>query len=79
MYGPSAVAKKDANGWFAEKSTLGMDLPNLPYIIDGDFKLSEDAAVMHYICSKWNPSLLGRSVTERAKVVQLASFMNDLR
>lgn len=69
MYGPSARAKKDANAWFAEKANMGMDLPNMPYLIDGDFKLSEGDAIMHYICSKWNPKLLGRTVAERARVV----------
>jgi len=31
--------------WFAVKWTMGMDFPNLPYVIDGDFKISQ---VSHY-------------------------------
>lgn len=27
--------------WFAEKFTLGLDFPNVPYLIDGDFKISQ--------------------------------------
>jgi len=27
--------------WGADKPNLGLDFPNIPYIIDGDFKLSE--------------------------------------
>ena len=27
--------------WLAEKFTLGLDFPNLPYLIDGDFKMTE--------------------------------------
>lgn len=26
-----------------------MDYPNLPYIIDGNYKLSDSAAIMNYI------------------------------
>ena len=41
--------------WAQEKENLGFDYPNLPYIIDGDFKLTESAAVTTYICEKWCP------------------------
>ena len=27
--------------WLAEKFNLGLDFPNLPYLIDGDFKMTE--------------------------------------
>jgi glutathione S-transferase len=30
----------DGNEWFGnDKLNLGLDFPNLPYVIDGDFKL----------------------------------------
>jgi glutathione S-transferase len=45
--------------WPNEKWLLGMDFPNLPYFIDGDFKLSETNAIHEYIAQKWNPELLG--------------------
>ena len=32
--------------WLAEKFTLGLDFPNLPYLIDGDFKMTE-------VCTFW--------------------------
>ena len=41
---------------------------NLPYIEDGNFKLSEALAVQRYICSKWCPALLGDTPEKRAKV-----------
>jgi glutathione S-transferase len=32
---------KDAGAWFGgDKNKLGFDFPNLPYLINGDFKLT---------------------------------------
>lgn len=31
-----------------------MDYPNLPYIVDGDYKLSESAAIMNYLPLRYN-------------------------
>ncbi len=28
-----------------EKNTLGLEIPNLPYLIDGEFKLTETKAI----------------------------------
>ena len=49
----------NTDSWFGIKYDLGFDFPNLPYFIDGDFKLSESDALMKYICAKWRPELLG--------------------
>ena len=40
------------------KGTI-MPFGNLPYIIDGDVKLSETMAIMGYIANKWKPEVLG--------------------
>ena len=40
--------------------------PNLPYLIDGDFTLTETAAIMKYIARKWKPELLGTTPEEFA-------------
>ena len=36
-------------GWLSEKFTLGLDFPNLPFLIDGDFKITETLAIARYI------------------------------
>jgi glutathione S-transferase len=39
--------------WFDEdKKGLGFDFPNLPYLIDGDFKLTESLAIAKYIIKR---------------------------
>jgi glutathione S-transferase len=49
----------DRSQWTDVKPTLGLDYPNLPYLIDEDFKLTESMAIMKYIAAKWRPELLG--------------------
>lgn len=48
---------------------MGMDFPALPYITDGDYKLSETDAILHYICFKANKEvLLGKDIKDKVKV-----------
>lgn len=35
--------------WLSVKPTLGLDFPNLPYLFDGDVKISESSAMFRYI------------------------------
>ena len=55
--------------WAVDKANLGFDFPNLPYIIDGEFKLTESAAVTVYICDKWCPALMGATPEERSRII----------
>lgn len=41
-------------GWFTEKFQLGFDFPNLPYVIDGDVRITESWAIYKYIAKKAN-------------------------
>ena len=66
------------DSWFDVKFTLGLDFPNLPYLIDGDFKLTESDAIMKYIASKWKPELLGSGTQQFATVQMLSGVFYDL-
>lgn len=60
--GPAPEFSKQA--WFEQKFNLGLDFPNLPYLLDGDVKLTESKAIIKYIARKWDKSLLGRNEVE---------------
>ena len=64
--------------WDEAKKNLGMTHPNLPYIAQGKFKLSETVAVHQYICQKYCPALLGTTPQERARVYQLQCIVSEL-
>ncbi len=49
----------DRSSWLNVKETLGLQFPNLPYLLDGNFKLTETNAIMKYIANKFGPQLLG--------------------
>lgn len=50
--------------WFGkDKKDLGLIFPNLPYVIDGDFKLTESKAIHLYIIKKSGKTdLLGKGL-----------------
>lgn len=64
------VTYKQPGEWFAigDKNKLGLDFPNLPYLINGDFKLTESMAIANYIIRKSKPELLGKTIEDQAKV-----------
>lgn len=67
--------------WFKnDKTGLGIPLPNLPYLIDGDFKLSESTAIIRYIPKKFGkPELLGKTVEDEARVNQILGVITDVQ
>lgn len=67
--------------WFAnDKQTLGFDFPNLPYLIDGDVKITESTAICSYIIESSSKSeLLGKNPKERAYILNLVGVISDIR
>jgi glutathione S-transferase len=64
--------------WFTEtKFTLGLDFPNLPYLIDDQVKMTQSNAILRYIAR--NTSLYGSSDKEAADIDMLCDCVMDLR
>ena len=75
-YNPASMEE-----WFGEKKqSLGLPFPNLPYLVDGDFKVSESLAIPLYLCNKaGKPELLGKDIKEQAVVREIEGVFLDIR
>ncbi|KAM9342509.1 glutathione S-transferase Mu 1-like [Pholidichthys leucotaenia] len=81
----------DKSCWLNEKFKLGMDFPNLPYLFDGDMKVSQSSAILRYIARKHNvchfsflnvnsdPTSGGETVEEKTRVDMLENQIVDFR
>lgn len=65
------------DSWFGVKETLGFDFPNLPYLIDGDLKLTQSMAIVLYIGRKYH--LMGKNIKEEGTVMMLCQQISDYR
>lgn len=57
---------------------MGLPFPNLPYLIHGGFKLTESLAIHQYLAEVYDPSLLGKTVEDRAKLEMLQAPIEEL-
>lgn len=73
--GPAPELSRDA--WLQEKQKLGLDFPNLPYLCDGDLRLTQSNAIIEYLAKKYG--LAGTSLKDEARCVMLLHEAYDLR
>ena len=50
--------------WTSEKYKLGLQFPNLPYLIDGELRITESQAILRYVVNKYGPHLNGKTVED---------------
>jgi glutathione S-transferase len=67
----------DKSCWFGEKEKLGLPFPNLPYLVDGDVKLTQSGAIIRYLARKYD--LLGKTPEEQTRVDLMDGVINDFR
>ncbi|XP_075541903.1 glutathione S-transferase Mu 2-like [Dermacentor variabilis] len=73
-FGPAPAYEK--LGWEADRASLGLAFPNLPYYIDGDVRLTQTVAILRYLGKKHG--LDARSDKEAAELWLLEQQSNDL-
>ena len=66
--------------WFEQdKKNLGFDFPNIPYLIDGDFKLTESIAIAKYIIKRsGRTELLGKTLQDEGLVENLIGVIKEI-
>nr|ACR61712.1 26.5 kDa glutathione transferase recombinant protein [synthetic construct] len=63
--------------WFAEKYDLGFDFPNLPYLIDGDKKITQSHVITMYLGKKHG--LAGDNDDDLIMIAMAEGGIKDLR
>uniref|UniRef100_A0A8C8VS45 Glutathione S-transferase n=1 Tax=Peromyscus maniculatus bairdii TaxID=230844 RepID=A0A8C8VS45_PERMB len=67
----------DRSQWLNEKFKLGLDFPNLPYLIDGSHKITQSNAILRYLARKNN--LCGETEEERIRADIVENQVMDNR
>ncbi|XP_005338154.2 glutathione S-transferase Mu 2 [Ictidomys tridecemlineatus] len=67
----------DRSQWLDEKFKLGLDFPNLPYLIDGPHRITQSNAILRYLARKHN--LCGETEEEMIRVDILENQAMDTR
>ena len=67
--------------WTSVKDNLGLDFPNIPYMIDPnhDVKITDCIAIMTYLCQQYAPELLGSNIEVRSETDMLYSHLKEAK
>lgn len=74
-FGDAPDFKRDE--WLNEKNSIGLDFPNLPYLIDGNLKLTQARTILSHLGRKFH--LMGSTEEETSMIELLIDQSNDLR
>ena len=67
-------------GWLSVKPNLGLDFPNLPYLLDGEVKITESHAIIRYISNKWGGAdFSGKDPKDKGIVDMLLGVVSDIK
>ncbi|GAV06459.1 hypothetical protein RvY_16446-2 [Ramazzottius varieornatus] len=64
------------SSWYSQKPTIELDFPNLPYLIDGDIRLTETVAILHHLGRKFE--LVAQSDLDQRTQDMFDGILNDL-
>ncbi|XP_037579759.1 glutathione S-transferase Mu 2-like [Dermacentor silvarum] len=68
-HGRGPVPSRDE--WLADKYKLGLDFPNLPYLIDGEVRISQSFAIMRYLGRKHGLMPKDEDTERRVDMIEL--------
>ncbi|XP_061488567.1 glutathione S-transferase Mu 1-like [Rhineura floridana] len=77
QYSAGDAPEFDRSQWTSVKEKLGLDFPNLPYLIDGKTKITQSNAILRYIARKHK--MCGDSEEEIIRVDMLENQVMDFR
>lgn len=67
----------DKSCWFNVKEKMSLDFPNLPYLIDGEHRITQSNAIMRYLGRRHN--MCGETEEERVRVDMIDHQSVDFR
>ena len=67
--------------WTSVKGKLGLDFPNVPYLIDPNqnVKLTDAQAIMIYLCTQYAPELLGATMEMRSETDMIYVHLGEVK
>jgi glutathione S-transferase len=70
----------DRQQWFEnDKKSIGFAFPNIPYLIDGEFKLTESSAIQKYVINRsHNKELLGKNIQDSVRIESILGVVDDI-
>ena len=64
--------------WNSVKPSMPLDFPNLPYLFDGDLKITESSAMMRYIAGNYGPAeFTGKTNKDKAHIDMIFGVVGD--
>lgn len=61
LYEQGDAPSYSLESWTSVKKTIGLEFPELPYLIDQEVKLTDPLAIIAYLCQKYAHELLGEN------------------
>lgn len=70
----------DRQQWFEnDKQNIGFAFPNMPYLIDGEFKLTESSAIQKYVINRsHHKELLGKNIQDTVRIESVLGVFDDI-
>ena len=79
LYEQGDAPNFSVDAWTSVKDTLGLSFPSVPYMIDGEAKITDPHAIMQYLANAYAPELLGKDPHERGQMDLMYAQMKEIK